>query len=426
MADKVAPVAQKQTAPPAPAGPVRTPLFAGPIPYRSNRGMANLFRLARSSAVQPPASNLTISSPNEPAELEAERIAGEVMRMPAPAPVLHRACAACDDEKKVHRSASGDGPGIAPPIVGQVLSSPGQPLPDSARNFFEPRLGADLSAVRVHTDSQAARSADAVQAKAYTVGSNIAFAAGEYAPQSESGKGLLAHELVHVVQQNRSGGVADSKTAPDLKQTSADVQRQPAPAAPTTPNAIPSILQLILSMCRRDDTKQILERIERDAVQIVLFETAFDKWKYDDGREEQNELRGLSGNTEPATRKIRLRQSLPVDEMMMTLYHEMQHWIHRQAPRGPRGLESEIQARIASERLAIDSGRPPTRTGYRKADGTVDEAFIRAEINASPHYNPTGRERIGRRYEGETVVSGPWTCPPIGDFPDPGRFRNYA
>ncbi len=89
--------------------------------------MANLFRLARSSAAPPPpSSNLNISSPTEPAELEAERIAGAVMRMPAPAPVLHRACAACDDEKKVHRTASGDGPGTAPPIVGRVLSSPGQ------------------------------------------------------------------------------------------------------------------------------------------------------------------------------------------------------------------------------------------------------------------------------------------------------------
>ncbi len=154
----------------------------------SNRAMASLFRLARSSAA-PPSSYLTISSPTDPAERQAERIASEVMRMPAP--LLNRACADCEDEGTVRREASG--PGTAPPIVGQVLNSPGQPLPDSARSFFEPRLGADLSAVRVHTDSQAARSADAVQAKAYTVGSSIVFADGQYAPQSESGKGLLAH-----------------------------------------------------------------------------------------------------------------------------------------------------------------------------------------------------------------------------------------
>ncbi len=229
MAQRATKTPAPATAPKAPSGPVAVPTVANAPPSRSNRGMASLFRLARSSAAPPPTSNLTISSPTDPAELEAERIAGEVMRMPTPAgpppppstrddedpqrvrrqiapaaPVLHRACAACDDEKKVHRSATGDGPGTAPPIVGQVLSRPGQPLPDSARNFFEPRLGADLSRVRVHTDSQAARSAEAVQAKAYTVGSSIAFADGQYAPQSGSGKELLAHELVHVVQQGNS------------------------------------------------------------------------------------------------------------------------------------------------------------------------------------------------------------------------------
>ncbi|WP_020476544.1 eCIS core domain-containing protein [Zavarzinella formosa] len=165
--------------------------------------MANLFRLARTSAAPPPSTNLTISSPTDPAELEAERIAAQVMRMSAPTstPIVQRKCAACDEEEKVRRSATGESPGTAPPIVNQVLGQPGQPLSESTRNFFEPRLGADLSAVRVHTDSQAGRSADAVQAKAYTVGNSIAFANGQYAPQSEIGKGLLAHELVHVVQQ---------------------------------------------------------------------------------------------------------------------------------------------------------------------------------------------------------------------------------
>jgi hypothetical protein len=147
--------------------------------------------------------SLRISSPNDPAELEADRVAAEVMRMPAPSnsTVLQRKCTACEDEEKVHRSATSQSSRTAPSIVNQVLSQPGQPLADSTRSFFEPRLGVDLSAVRVHTDAQAARSADAVHAKAYTVGNNIAFANGEYAPQSETGKGLLAHELVHVVQR---------------------------------------------------------------------------------------------------------------------------------------------------------------------------------------------------------------------------------
>ncbi len=182
-------------------------LAFAPTSGTSNRALAKLFRSVSSGGSI--SGNLTISSPTDPAELEAERIAAEVMRMPEDAspqsigsssPALNRKCAACDDEEKIHRFATGESPGTAPHIVNQVLSQPGQPLPDSTRSFFEPRLGADLSAVRVHTGSQAARSANAVHAKAYTVGNSIAFAEGQYAPQSESGKGLLAHELVHVVQ----------------------------------------------------------------------------------------------------------------------------------------------------------------------------------------------------------------------------------
>lgn len=166
--------------------------------------------LLQRSAATHSGPSLRIGSPDSPEELEADRVAAKVMRMPDNAmppsiglssPTLHRKCAACNrEEEKLHRSASGESPGTAPPIVNQVLSQPGQPLPESTRSFFEPCLGADLSRVRIHTDSKAAESAEAVQAKAYTVGESIAFASGEYSPQSESGKWLLAHELTHVMQ----------------------------------------------------------------------------------------------------------------------------------------------------------------------------------------------------------------------------------
>jgi hypothetical protein len=68
------------------------------------------------------------------------------------------------------------------------------------RAFFEPRLGYDLSQVRIHTDGQAAESARSLQAKALTVGQDVLFAAGEYAPESEDGQRLLAHELAHTLQ----------------------------------------------------------------------------------------------------------------------------------------------------------------------------------------------------------------------------------
>lgn len=92
-------------------------------------------------------------------------------------------------------------PDGAPPIVHEVLRSPGRPLDAAARAFFEPRFGVDFSAVRIHADSQAAASARAVNALAYTVDRDVVFDTGQYAPHSESGRRLLAHELTHVVQQ---------------------------------------------------------------------------------------------------------------------------------------------------------------------------------------------------------------------------------
>jgi hypothetical protein len=89
----------------------------------------------------------------------------------------------------------------APPIVHEVLRSPGQPLDASAREALEPRFGRDFSQVRVHADGRAAESARAVDALGYTVGPRIVFAGGRYEPGRGEGLELLAHELTHVVQQ---------------------------------------------------------------------------------------------------------------------------------------------------------------------------------------------------------------------------------
>jgi lipoprotein-anchoring transpeptidase ErfK/SrfK len=88
-----------------------------------------------------------------------------------------------------------------PSIVHDVLRSPGQPLDAATRAFFEPRFGHDFSHVRVHADSRAAASAQAVKALAYTAGPEVVFGAGQYAPGSQAGRHLLAHELTHVIQQ---------------------------------------------------------------------------------------------------------------------------------------------------------------------------------------------------------------------------------
>ena len=99
-----------------------------------------------------------------------------------------------------------------PSPVKDVVGSGGTPLDKDTRGFMESRLGADFSNVRVHTDATASESARAVQAHAYTVGSDVVFQSGKYQPESDSGKRMLAHELTHVVQQ-RSGPV-DGTPAP--------------------------------------------------------------------------------------------------------------------------------------------------------------------------------------------------------------------
>jgi hypothetical protein len=102
----------------------------------------------------------------------------------------------------VQRSASAPGPALAPPIVHDVLRSAGMPLDAATRAEMEPRFRHSFADVRIHADGQAAASARAVGAHAYTVGRDVVFGAGRYAPASAEGRRLMAHELAHVVQQS--------------------------------------------------------------------------------------------------------------------------------------------------------------------------------------------------------------------------------
>ena len=117
------------------------------------------------------------------------------------------ACDACSKKKgSLQRKVSNniDSSGV-PPIVQEVLRSTGQPLDAGTRVFMEQRFGHDFSNVRVHADAKAAASARAVNALAYTVGSNVVFDARQYSPETLAGRKLLAHELTHTLQQARGG-----------------------------------------------------------------------------------------------------------------------------------------------------------------------------------------------------------------------------
>ncbi len=178
---------------------------------------------------------LEVGPVDDPLEREADRVAERVMRMPEPGTVRRKCacggepgpdgeCARCRAKRLglQLKPAAGAIATVAPPIVHDALGSPGAPLEPATRAFFQPRLGADLSHVRVHRDDRAAASARAVGALAYTVGSDIVFAAGSYAPTTHDGRKLLAHELAHVLQQR----------------TTTSLQRQVPPITPTC-NAVP-------------------------------------------------------------------------------------------------------------------------------------------------------------------------------------------
>ncbi|HKR85446.1 MAG TPA: DUF4157 domain-containing protein [Terriglobales bacterium] len=114
-------------------------------------------------------------------------------------------CQSCQKEKTsqtLQRSAiNNETPNEVPGIVHDVLASPGKPLDNKSRAFFEPRFDHDFSQVRIHSDTKAAESASSVSAAAYTVGQDIVFGSGRFDPESSSGRHLLAHELAHTTQQ---------------------------------------------------------------------------------------------------------------------------------------------------------------------------------------------------------------------------------
>lgn len=194
--------------------------------------------LQQKSVTLPPfiQAKLTVSQPGDAYEQEADRVAEEVMRMhdpvmntnsvgSTPPPAVSR-YPAPGEPGKLGRQAEAEGqpveedqfstasilsfkevPGasydIGPDLESQILQTRGggAAMSTELRGFFEPRFGANFSAVRIHTEPAAAQTAQRVSARAYTLGSDITFAPGEFRPDSQDGRRLLAHELTHVIQQ---------------------------------------------------------------------------------------------------------------------------------------------------------------------------------------------------------------------------------
>jgi len=173
----------------------------------------------RDALDSPIQTKLRVGAPEDASEREADAVAERVLAMPEGAVQRkeadnvqvdeeleqEKAKAESENEEEVRRKAM-DGRATAT-VAGSVNAAAlgaargGEPLPTCERSFFEPRLGVDLSGVRVHADAEAARLAAGLSARAFTAGREVYFGAGEYRPQSSEGRRLLAHELTHVAQQ---------------------------------------------------------------------------------------------------------------------------------------------------------------------------------------------------------------------------------
>jgi hypothetical protein len=181
---------------------------------------------------------LVVGQPGDMYEQEADRVADAVMRMPEPevqrqaeeeekeeeeiirtkplaeqiTPLIQRQSE--EEEEKIlqTKEVSWQSSELTSDFESriQALKGGGQPLPESARDFFEPRFGYDFRGVRVHTNAHSAKLVRSMNARAFTVGRDVVFEPREYAPDSNAGKRLLAHELTHVVQQTYHPSLAKS------------------------------------------------------------------------------------------------------------------------------------------------------------------------------------------------------------------------
>jgi uncharacterized protein DUF4157 len=172
------------------------------------------FTPLRGLLVQRKSEGLTDSA-KDSLEMEAERIAGEL----SAEPVIEGT-----------KAAPPNAP-LVPGSTDRVVSDSGRPLEPELRHEMKRRLGYDFSRVRIHADGEAAKAAAAEQARAYTVGDNIVFGSGKFAPETHDGRRLLAHELVHVVQQ-RAGGTTPTQATPvQLRTSSGTLQMDKDPSA---------------------------------------------------------------------------------------------------------------------------------------------------------------------------------------------------
>jgi hypothetical protein len=245
------------------------------------------FDFAKIGILQP---KLKVSQPGDEYEQEADKVAEQVIRMPISSDLatpigtpkdeerVSRKCSTCDmkdeEEKEnqlsIDRRTLSNSSGLEPTSdestnqIHEIRANSGSSLDDGSREFMESRFGYNFGKVRIHTDVLAARSAQSLNALAYTFGNDIIFGVGQYQPNTVEGRRLLAHELTHVVQQNTTlAGKVPSKET---------IQRDLAiePVVPAQPEVTLSRREMIgaLEHNRRMHKNKTLISVLRDVLGI--------------------------------------------------------------------------------------------------------------------------------------------------------------
>jgi hypothetical protein len=186
--------------------------FAGPrTGHDFSRVPAGVARLTQT--------RLKVSRPGDAAEREADAVAHAVMREGAPGPTAPREGRAAHAVQLKHASAAlPQGAGGFSTRLERARGG-GRELPAPVRSFFEPRFGYDFGGVRLHDDARAGELTRALNARAFTVGGDLFMGRGEYAPETEAGRHLLAHELTHVIQQQSHAQIQRQEIPEELRQS---------------------------------------------------------------------------------------------------------------------------------------------------------------------------------------------------------------
>lgn len=362
------------------------------------------------------------------------------------------------------RVANQEALSTVPPIVHEVLRSPGQPLDPATRAFMEPWFGHDFSRVRVHTDARSSESAQAMNALAYMVGQDVVFGAGQYEPGTIEGKRLMAHELAHVVQQGEArclpGFIQMGNTTDNALEAEANLSAMCiGDSLDSTGGMLTGVAQNIRPHLRSGPRlqRQMGEKAEADKKRLEEIKTILNS--IPNGKEALKIMEdykvtvrfeaGQGLEYDPNSNSVLLNSYNAPTSLALTLVHEMNHaryhhqgiaanakslakskYIEKRVEEEAEGVVKSIEAKIELEGTKIDTSQisRPVEKEYREA--------YQVAINSAKAKNPKAAERDlqklgregGKKRVIEELMSGRVSAGITGvSYPDfYGRIWDHA